>query len=403
MTDRLMRLNSAVGGGRNPITNAGRVARNARLDENSIAQWRENGKKNTALFPPPPTEWDWGIRQFEPCIIIGNRYGGRRGNGVTQEAPGVVSCLNLAFETGTSYAKMISMSRFAGFAGSDGLRYDPSGQRNSEGIALITGGVLTLLNNGYDRICDGDWVVWDIPKPEVIKAKQEEGIAVGRITVILRPLDPASDKVTEEVVCKYLRNMDDVNPDDYGINVVEGASLLRDSYFATGLAFLSTLVRTGLVNLDGLIDAINNDAIRKNNLGEASRRYTEVQDAIVDIANYAGLNDKIAKRAEEKFEMGGRLGWGNIEGTLGQLFADALVAHDPRCHIGVVGASSGGKVALPPGHLGDLVKRQKTIIGDNFAGINQSNNFVYSRIVCRSEAPAEPGEEFDAKIGQYSF
>ena len=387
MTDGYFDLTQDATTGRQPITNAGRVAYNLRLDQDDLEDRKSRGPKDS-LWPGLNTEdrSQWVLTR-DICLAYKRRAGRRQGDGMMT----VFSTLNGAGRAGQTHREFIESVSFAGLAGGQGAIFDTTGKnpRYPE-FAGVLGGLMTVMNNGTDRISNGQKVYWDIPAPGSEDSYLSRR-SPDRLTAVLRPYKPGSHKVTAKAVAEALRKPPSES-NSSGRPVSEDAAIAfkRFAMQMTVNAF-EALLSSGLVKLDEAA------------LGTSDRA------AAARVANAADWHDLTHNAREGHITRVARtLGCRNVRDPAGNSQVDMphIAGKSLRRYICDLLTGDTALIRLeggtvPSGDKGEILCNQKSSVADMIAGAATAESYITRRIVGTALTPAQPKKEFDMVLGHY--
>lgn len=396
MTDRFADINSIGESGRNPITNAGRVAINGHLNEEEILQRIDNYTRGNTLYPGPTGDVVWTIFPREICLEEKIESTGTR-NKHKMHAPFVLATANAMGNKGDKVWELVEQMEYRGVAGGQGAKYDRQGDSPEIDLSLVQGGVITLRNTGPKRIENNKWVYWGLPDPA---SPYDRGIRGSqRMPFTTHQYDPTLDKLTEETLADIMMSSPSaVNgfEQEHRWPIQEGAENMKLVIAQIYLGALHTFLMSGLVKFDG--NAINNPQLRQQNAASYSQNQDARKNLLRFIGAALGARDLQSKASDAKITFRVDL-TSDRQTSLKEYALDVFLA---RKDSALVLPLTEGTRALPSGDAGILIKNQKATISDLFAAINKTNHYTTRRIFCKTIVPSEPGKEFDALLMRYS-
>ncbi len=400
MTDRFADINSIGESGRNPITNAGRVAINGHVNEEEIIERKDNYTDQTTLFPGPTEDTDFAIYPRELCIEEKIPLSGTR-NRHKMHAPYVLSVVNAGFKKGEAIWAVTERLDFRGIAGGQGAKYDSDGQSPEIDLALVQGGLSTLRNTGPKRIPNNTWIYWSLPDP---KSPYDRGIRGStRQPYWTMPYEPKLDRLSEYTLAYLMSNpavamsKNAGNFDQqYRFPIQDAAVLMREVVAQIYLDALHTFLTSGLVRLDA--GAFENARTRAQNAISYTSNRTTRTNILRLVGAALGVRDVQRKSTDPKITFRPDPA-SETETTLGAFAVDVFLA---RKDYALMVPLTAGTRAVPTGDSGNLLRNQTGVLSDLFAAINRGNEFTTRRIFAKTMSPAEPGKEMDVLLQRYS-
>lgn len=390
MTDQLFDLTQQGGVGRQPITNAGRVGYNFRLDQDDLESRKKQGASES-LWPNASMEdKSFWVLPRDICLAKKQRPLRKQTDGMMT----VFSVLNGIRSNGMSHRQLIESLTFGGIAGGQGAKFDTQGNepRHPE-FAGIVGGLYTIVNNGPERIMNGQSVYWDIPLPGVESAELGRRDS-RRITPLTRPYKPSVQSVTARALSDAFRQS--YTADNSAANAAESvtdqaAQRLKWAVLQISLNATEALLASGLVKFDPNVFGSNGEQARSENAtlwrkqGKSTR-----ENFITKVATGIGCRRMQGARNDtaDLFKMPG------TSTTVRKHICD-LLTFDTQLLSYTDGET------IPTGNKGEVVRNQESVIKELLSSVTQANHFVSDRIFCKALTPAAPGKEFDAVFGHY--
>lgn len=386
MTDQLFDLTQQGGVGRQPITNVGRVAYNLRLDQNEFETRKRRGAAGS-LWPSASLEdKNFWILPRDICLTKKQRVKRKETDGMMT----VFSVLNGIRSDGMSHRQLIESMTFGAIAGGQGAKFDTTGNepRHPEFVGIV-GGLYTIVNNGPERITNGQQVFWDLPEAgiDVGRAAELNRRGPQRITAFTRPYMPSKHTVTA-------RNI------KAAINKSHGASLVQTSVTdQAAMRFknvalhmvvnsMEALLSSGLVSFNR--EALNDSAVREQNAAAwRKEKRDNGASALTTVAKGIGCR-KMGGGAEAAYMMPGT-------GMSVKKYICDLLTYDDGARLARL--ADGGNI--PSGDSGEMLRNQEACIKDLLVGVEQANRFVTDRIFCKALTPAAPGKEFVGVFAHY--
>ncbi len=387
MTDGFFDLTQDATTGRQPITNAGRVAYNLRLDQDDLEDRKMRGPKDS-LWPGLSTEdrTQWVLPR-DICLMYKRRAGRRQGDGMMN----VWSTLNGAGRAGQTHREFIESVSFAGLAGGQGAIFDTTGKnpRYPE-FAGVLGGLMTVMNNGIDRISNGQKVYWDIPAPGSEDSYLNRR-SPDRLTAVLRPYKPNSHKITANAVAEALRSPPS-ETGDAGRSVSEDAAIAFKRFVMqmTVNAF-EAFLSSGLVALDTAALGTDDRAARaraKNSKDWRKLSPTAREGHITRVARTLGCRNVRDPAGNSQVDMP------HLPGKSLRRYVCDLLTGDTM----LIGLDGG---TVPSGDPGEVLCNQKSSVADMIAGAATAESYITRRIIGTALTPAQPTKEFDMVLGHY--
>lgn len=392
MTDQLFDIHQSGGPGRSPITPAGRVAYNVRLDQKALE--RRKVRKDRGCYPGASTDDSAFFVLPRDLLLTEVRRAGRRsGDGLIP----VFSVLNGAGTQEMSYVEFIEGHAFAGFSSQQTVAFSTTGKspRNPE-FATVLGGLVTVWNTGGTRIENGQKLYWDVPMfgTNVTERHRRES---HRITPILRAYDPAKQGITARTVIDAMRDRRPrSSSSDEPVTVPKQAAIaIKSAAVSIALNTFDMLLSSGLVQFDQV--ALGNDdqaaAQRIANAGMWRRQLTARarEGHITRVAGWLG-----SKRVNDA--SGVKLRVPHLNEPIRSYFVN-LLAGDDDDHRLI--ALTEGRRSVPSGNAGEIVRNQRACVQDLIAGVAKADHFVKRRILGTALTPSDPGKEGDIVLGHY--
>ena len=195
MSDR--DLFASYADGDSPFVVQNRQARPARLDTDLIARHERNLARGNSAYGAPMTEMARGMVTGQPCYQLrGELNTSDAGYGTPggSPAPLIASSLNGIGEAGMTSHQLNRLIKFAGFVGANGVQTNENPTRQTgPGVALVTGGHMTIRLNGPFDAPPGSLLMWTAPPTIVEKGALAEQfdrtIGHGVISLWLIPYD----------------------------------------------------------------------------------------------------------------------------------------------------------------------------------------------------------------------
>jgi hypothetical protein len=387
MTDNFFDITQQGGVGRQPITNAGRVGYNFRLDQDDLESRKRKGASGS-LWPNASMEdKSFWVLPRDICLAKKQRPLRKQTDGMMT----VFSVLNGIRSNGMSHRQLIESLTFGGIAGGQGAKFDTQGNepRHPE-FAGIVGGLYTIVNNGPERIMNGQSVYWDVPLPGV------ESTELGRrdsrrITPLTRPYKPSSQAVTARAISDAIRqsySSDNNNTDTAGSVTDQAAMRLKWAALQISVNATEALLASGLVKVDPEVFGANGERARRDNAASwnALRKSTR-ESYITNVAAGIGCR-RMQGSGDDLFKMPG------TNTTVKKHICD-LLTFDTQLLSYTDGET------IPTGNKGEVMRNQESAIKDLLSSVTQATHFVSDRIFCKALTPAAPGKEFDAVFGHY--
>lgn len=383
MTDLNLDLIQQGGVGRQPITNAGRVAVNVYLDQDALEERKEKGTRDSPWPNANLDDKSFYIFQRDICLSKKRRPTRKASNNRIE----VFAVLNGLQSEGMTHRQMIEAHTFSCIAGGQGAIFDTSGNNARwPNFAGVVGGLLTLVNTGPERIMNGDLFYWDFPAPgaEATMHRRESK----RITPILRPYRASKQAATARAVCESVRNSfsssaTDTSTMQHGSPTDQAALRLKWAMLQLSVNAIAAALKSGVVQFSP--DAATNATTRATNAAAYSRAGASAQEEfLAKIAT--GIGCRRTKDGSDKIQMPGS------SVSLKQELCNLLTFDEKLC--GYVDGTS-----VPSGPKGELLRNQESVVKDLLASVAEAQNFVLSRIIGKAMGPAAGGMEFDALIG----
>lgn len=411
MTDRFADINSSGGLGRQPITNVGRVAINGHLDAATIRERKGKHSDGRSLYGGPVDDDAFKVFARDICVSErGSSAHSSTWNRYKTQAPLILSVLNGGFKKHTPLWQVIESLQFAGLAGGQGARFDSRNESPEIDLALVWGGLATVVNSGPQRIANGQLVYWTVPPVDEPYERALRGSK--RMPLHTMPYDPALDTLTEDTLANLMTQSArvmtpgppaaaaaaaaaDMEP-EHRRPIQEGADNMRQVVCQVMLEALHVFLTSGLVSMNPA--AVIDPRVRAKNAGMYAANERVRRDLLRVVAAALGCKDvhrkpgdpKITFRADPAVDR---------ETTLAEFALDVFLGRKDEA---LLMPLAPGTRAVPNGDSGVLVRNQKAGMSDLLAGVNNANHFVSRRIIGRAVSPAEPGREFDILLGKYA-
>ncbi len=412
MTDRFSDITATGGLGRNPITNAGRVAVNGHLDVATIRERKIKHSAGKSLYAGPVD--DDAFRVLARDICVSERISWNR---TKKQAPHILSVVNGGFKQGLEIWQVIESLQFEGLAGGHGARFDSRNEAPELDLALVRGGVTTIVNSGPKRIANGQRIYWSVPPPKSPYERAARGS--NRMPLHTMPYDPTLDALTEDTMGSLMMrsaqaqtlatgpgsmtststtavDTDTDTEPEHRRPIQEGADNTRQAVCQIMLEALHVFLTSGLVSVNPA--ALRDPAIRAQNAGTYAQDERARRELLRVVAGELGCRDMHKKPGDPKITFRADPAV-DRETTLAEFALDVFLAKKDEA---LLMPLAPGTRAVPNGDPGVIVRNQKAGMSDLLAGMNTSNQFVLRRVFGTAISPAEPGREFDILLGTYS-
>jgi hypothetical protein len=383
MTDVLFDLTHDGPVGKQQITNVSRVAYNFRLDNDELEARQAGSQKS--LWPTAPTDdRSLYVLPRDLCFSFKRRAGVRGGDGMMTVFSGFAG----AGRSGQTLRQFIESLSFAGVAGGQGAVFDTTGKNpRFPEFAGVLGGLVTMVNNGKDRISNGDYLYWDLPEPGTERTELGDR-GSRRVTAVLRPYRPGKDKVAANAVKEAIRMSGQVDPKSPSD---EAAVAFKRFTTQTTLNAFEALLSSGLVRYDAAALGTDQNAARARQANAArwaAASQNEREGHITRVARALGCRNVRDSAGTSKVDMPSMPGTSLRQYVFRQLTGDEMLIH-----------TEGGYT--PSGDKGEIVCNQMSAVSDVVSGAASAEFFVQRRIVMRALTPGAPGKEFDANMAHY--
>ena len=356
-----------------PITSQGRVAYNAFKDDDRIKIRKANSRAGRSFYQGPIEDVHVSIYPGDLCFAIR-----------ATEAMGmprkksyqtfVLSSLNQGFETGATLAEIRSYIKFVGVAGSSGARHDHRNNNPERDLALVIGGLQTLLNTGPMRINNGDYVYWDIPDP-TIELGKGTGHNLDRYVLVTKPYRPGTDASFRAQIGKMITGEDSSSHADVS-GLRESAEGMRALLATSMLAVFECLMSEGYlttVQIGDMTKLTKTDRVNRVDVTSDEEKAT----ALGTVSAAFGLSDSLSAPPPK--------------GSMAETFIGCMVGSKGE---GI--PTTGGTKAVRT-----MAKLQKDFLNNLFLVVNQATDDVRSRIIGQALTPADPNGEYDMILGHY--
>lgn len=368
---------------RNPITNAGRVAGNARLDQRFFEEIQDASHANFLYPGADKSDEVFALKPREIALMF-KTHSTHGSDGLMP----VFSALNGLGHDKSSRHQVLENVAFAGLVGSDGAVYDSTGRRPANpDVALILGGTTTIQNTGKQHIANGDFIMWDLP------SVGSDGTAPHnkRILASTVPYRPSEQGVTALRIIEHMQTARAPRDTPIG-GAVQSLRTFSRTYAVMALkAFLDS----GLVSFDDEAFGVTAAAQAKrlaNAQTWAALGEREREKKLVRVAR--------ALHAANIKDLGHTAGIKTVTGEAGM----SLPAYLDAMLIGMTPLVSPveGSNLMPSGDEGMLYAGQMGLVEDLLSGMHQAQESMRSRVFARALTPAGPGKIMDINVAAYS-
>jgi len=387
MGDEFFPLNNVGASVRRPITNAGYIPVNLRLDQENIDRRLDCNVQNTLYPSSKMSPMLFAALPREVALMT-------KAAMLPHGADGVVPAFTVlnAIGEGKTRRQVIEAHSFAGLVGSQGAVYDNTGSspRWPDFSAKI-GGIETIINTGTERIMNGERVYWDFP-PE---GSAQTGTRDGRILVAIRPYRPSVMQPTADAIklamCTERRQRRGVEA-----TPISDATVAITNFSATlAVAALDMYLSSGLVRVDQV-------ALGSGEAAIAARRQ--------NAAEWAGVSADQRERHFVRVARALRVEGVSSDGGVAEIH---IQRGDRRCKMSTYLAAcvagynpcirrTPGLNGIPSGDMGALLTAQLSSLESLLKGTERAGDYVKSRIFAKMLTPMNPGEAGDCNLGAYT-
>lgn len=391
MTDKFFDHTQHGGVGRQPITNIGRVAYNFRVDQDDIEQRKRRGAAGSMWPTVSLEDKNFWILPRDICLAKKQRQKRKQTDGMMT----VFSVLNGFRSDGMTHRQLVESLTFGGIAGGQGAKFDTTGNepRHPEFVGIV-GGLYTIVNNGPERITNGQNVYWDIPEPNTESGPLGRRTAT-RITAITRPYVPSKQAVTARAVRDAINNSFTATvtgaADASAASVTDQAAM-RFKWAALQISVnaLSAMLESGLVQYDAAVLGPDGEDARQRNAAAWQRvGKSERETFLAGVAAGIGCR-RMQADSKDLIQMPRK------NKTVKQHICNLLTFEKSAMLCDYTDGE-----ALPPGPKGELARNQESAIKDILVAVEQANHFVVDRVFCKALTPAAPGKEFVGIFAHY--
>lgn len=182
----------------NPVTNVGRVVYNARRDGADLRKRRR--AQGRAVYTDGPASKGSNTAEMYSVhahdLLLMNISHKKRRVGKTNDTDiHVMSSANhiriddpVTSDKRSEVEILRDQLTFGGIA-SNAARFDENNNHNEETFATQFGGLATIVNTGDEDIAAGDFVMWDLPDPNSVKANRWKHAPKSKALFVTRPFD----------------------------------------------------------------------------------------------------------------------------------------------------------------------------------------------------------------------
>lgn len=377
-----------------PITNAGRVPGNARLAQEQLEE-RQLGGAAGSLWPTAVMT-DLVFRAEPREVALTPKAGAfsYRQDGL----PPVFSVLNGLGNKGETRKQLIESLAFAGMIGSDGAKYDTTG--NLPGypdVAVTLGGTLSMTNTGMQRIRNGDRVFWDFPEEgDVPRQTQKRD---GRILVETRPYRPSEMGITSKAIAQHMTTPRSAGSTNSrlvtdGTPIADASAAIKGFARANALMAFEAFLASGLVKYDAAALGTSGTAAqaRQANAAQwASLHHVTRQNHIARVARALRIDGMRGSSVESEV----RVPHVN-NAAIGTYLTGMLVGSMPLVR------PVDGSNNVPSGDNGAVWSAQHGAVELLLQGVIRAKEFTTERIFATATSSADPGQDFVVNIGAYT-
>ena len=386
----------------NDPTPVASVVLSCRLDGAGISERKHRVMTQSSLFPGPMEDLQLSTLQGEMTFHrIGEPY---RRSTMDNLIPSF-STFNGFGYSGQPLWELIDSLDFSGIS-KHTAAYD-SREPEDPTFSGQIGGMRRLKNNGPLKIHNGDYVMWDIPNPNIsrddIHLLYDVNTNSPRILALTVPYRPDIEGLSINTVMEVLKDPKKVSGSktlDVGHPILEGAETLRGCFLESIMLSLHILLSTGIIALpqptpnDAVIPTLNT---RMRNADQYKNwNKTEKANLFNRVASLFGLVKSIPGYTREEFKAF------TTYGKDVKMFPDdvamAVFAGDEKFFISTY---EQGKDTFASGTEETMFKLQHSFLPDYLSSIERIRHFNRRRIIGRARSEAEPGDRFDIYLGRY--
>lgn len=392
MTDAAIDVNSQHGRvGAQPVQQAGRVATNGRTDNDEFERRKAlAGTTEGTLYGGDVTDPEFRIRPRVMCFQ--NKQMPSPIRNVTNHGElleSVWSVLNGAGDAGVSLEEYRNSITFAGFAGGDGAIYDSTGatQEQSVHFALIKGGLLTVTVQGPMRIRAGDWIMWDLPPPDMARA--DRGFKGSRqLHPLMLPYTPRLHRAEAKSMKARLvaraagGGATNTASDDAAVN-------LGQAFCSALVASLDILAASGLITVNAAALPPEQQGTR-DAASRAWRTDGNKTAALETLAKAVGCRGvQGAHGVRNSYKVG--------QESLASYAANVFAAEDKHLLVPLT-----ARRQAPSGNAGRILTNQRSLVADTVGAAEIVNDERKRRVFAKSITAGGPGEDLDLMGSRYS-
>jgi hypothetical protein len=213
MTDQFIDVNNSNNLEGTDVSQVGKVVINAVLNQSLIMQNKQNLSSGDSDFLGGSNEKNFSIYPGELCFSFNDICAPTNSrNG--EYTPQVLSTFN-GFSNRLNYEgkSLEELIQFEGISLGSGATYDERSMNPSIDLALTTGGLRTIVNNGSAMIKNGAWLMWKAPTKQNYKDQSRKGSE--RVLAKIEVYDPEVHKITIKSIHDAIVNTPDVDPAQY--------------------------------------------------------------------------------------------------------------------------------------------------------------------------------------------
>jgi len=381
MTDVTLDLLQRGASGDNPITQAGRVIYNLRVDSDEFAKRKA---ESAPLYGGGIDDKDVQIFARMPVFRTVTDYDDHHPTLASDGAVPVWSVLNRAGRAGQTLEEFLGGIELVGVAGGDGGRNssDGAGVRGQD-MSGVIGGLVTIINTGPKTIRNGDVIIMHFPNP----ASATPNTAIkGSPQIVPQtvPWDPLTDRLNVRALRRALtepRHLHHFRSPNH-----RAAALVRKAASSLAVLVLDALLAAGVVVLGDIGVTAAGQAARAA-AGAAWRAAGEPRTRALAVLAKALRAPSFGNDRAATYRFF----------TVGDRTLVAHLAHLLSGDVPLVAAGAEGRA--PPGDLGVLFENQFSLLEVirmvGLADLKNHHRFVLGRAL----SPGGPGKDLDILLG----
>jgi len=388
-----------------PITQAGRVVYNGRLDMEEIYKRVSDSQMMKNLYAMGIPE-DQSISKGELCLY-------RKTNQASKiQLLNVFSSLNGAFTVDEDMTEIMKDLDFAGIAlgivkytGKEEKEYAPG-----EMTALQIGGLTTIINTGLYDISVGDLIYWVLPNPrdEIRLLTMERKTTKLRIPIC--PYNKNKMLNKQSFIDKtWENNGERIRGDGSRLDVASDSyNLIREAVLQIAVTTLVLAMKNGLIypvgydcatdlwskeKMEKLTEESDPGRLERNEIASIFRAQVDGEDMVVALSKALGLADTTNVTITTPIGSGPKRT---------DYVRDLLLTIAANHKYLLIRPETDGEVTkMPQGIKGTCLGNQLNTLDNLHRGIVSNNEEIKRRTIGKAFSPAKPNAPFDIQLGGY--